>query len=558
MHLTYITDGIAAHFTSGQGGKACCISLTMGKIHFFVIVLMTVILGGCASLPPGHDFPKSVSLALADPNETRLGGKFNKAAQQHPGTSGFHLIQAGADGFVMRMQMIKAAQRTLDLQYYIFHGDETGLLLTRAILQAADRGVRVRLLVDDGETVAGDEQIAALAAHPLIQIRIFNPLKYRGHNTVLRGIEFSVNASRLDYRMHNKLIVVDNSVALIGGRNIGDPFFQIDPKSQFADDDVFTVGPIVKKLSMTFDEFWNSTLAIPVQALSEQKASLGALLKLRQILKDHQQQLSENDVNYVKRVSTGQPFNASISNPFFLTWASAKLVYDSPYKKKVQNGDIVGRLLQPEVAKVSAAVQSELLMITPYFIPGEEGMQLFQRLRQRNVGIRVLTNSLESSVMVPAHSGYMHYRIPLLEKGVELYEVRSFLGDTKGSGQTAAISRFGNYGLHAKLFVFDRKKLFIGSMNFDQRSMHINTEIGLIIDSPELAQKLAARFNAMVQPENAYRLVLRSSSPDDCPHLVWDTQIEGKDVEYDKEPSSSEWQRIKVNILSLLPLDDEL
>jgi putative cardiolipin synthase len=197
-------------------------------------------------------------------------------------------------------------------------------------------------------------------------------------------------------------------------------------------------------------------------------------------------------------------------------------------------------------------------MVTPYLIPGDEGMQMFRELRQRNVRIRILTSSLESSTMIPAQSGYMRYRVPLLESGVELYEIRSMLGNSKGSGQTPAISRYGNYALHAKLFVFDRKRLFIGSMNFDQRSMHLNTEIGLIIDSPVLAQQMATRFEAMAQPANAYMLALRPNDTGRAPHLVWRTQEDGKAVEYDKEPARSNWQRTKVNTLSVLPLGKEL
>jgi cardiolipin synthase C len=218
----------------------------------------------------------------------------------------------------------------------------------------------------------------------------------------------------------------------------------------------------------------------------------------------------------------------------------------------------VGRLMHRPVAKVTAAVQSELLMITPYLIPGKEGMRLFNDLRKRHVRIRILTSSLESSTVLLAQSGYMHYRVPLLEDGVELYEIRSLLGNTKGSGETKAISRYGNYSLHAKLFVFDRQKLFIGSMNFDQRSMHLNTEVGLIIDSPELAQQIAARFEAMVQPANSYSLALRATEAGGAPGLVWRTQEGGKAVEYDTEPARSDWQRLKVNFLSLLPLDKEL
>jgi putative cardiolipin synthase len=532
--------------------------MMIGRFHLFLVILIFAFLSGCASLPPGSDFLKTTSSALAHPEETRLGKKFENAAHEHNGNSGFRIIPAGADGFLTRIQMINAAERTLDLQYFIFRGDETGQQLTRAVLSAADRGVRVRVLVDDGETVSGDGQISMIAAHPSVEIRIFNTFVYRGNTQLFRAIEFMFNASRLDYRMHNKLLVVDNAIALIGGRNIGDQYFQIDPESQFADDDVFAAGPIAKKLSATFDEYWNNALSIPAAALSSEKSSHSALIEHREELNEQRRELKADGIDYVKRIATGEPFDGLISGRLPLIWAHAQVICDSPDKKKVENGAMVGRLMHREVANATISVQSELLMITPYLIPGKEGMQLFNGLRQRNVRVRVLTSSLESSTVLLAQSGYMHYRVPLLENGVELYEIRSLLGNTRGSGQTTTISRFGNYSLHAKLFVFDRQRLFIGSMNFDQRSMHLNTEIGLIIDSPELAQQIAARFEAMVQPVNSYMLALRPNKAGWAPSLVWQTQENGKAVEYDTEPARSDWQRLKVNVLSLLPLDKEL
>ncbi len=531
---------------------------------------IVALLSGCASLPPGSDFPRTASSAIAHPEETRLGRQFAKTAREHNGHSGFRIIPVGADGFLIRMQMINAAVRTLDLQYFIFRGDETGLLLTEAVLHAADRGVRVRVLIDDGETVAGDEQIIVLEAHPRVEIRIFNPFAYRGHSLLFRAIEIMFNASRLDYRMHNKLLVADNTIALIGGRNVGDQYFQINPESQFADDDVFAAGPIAQQLSATFDEYWSSTLSIPAEALSGKKSSHTALKEHREVLKEPSAQLNANGLDYVKRVAAGEPLAGIVSGRLPLIWAHAQLICDSPDKKNVENGAMVGRLMHRAVASTSIAVQSELLMVTPYLIPGHEGMQLFKDLRERDVRVRILTGSLESSTVLLAQSGYMQYRVPLLEGGVELYEIRSLLGNARGSGQTAAISRYGNYSLHAKLFVFDRRKVFIGSMNFDQRSMHLNTEIGLIIDSPVLAEQIAARFDAMVQPVNSYRLALRASDTglngtglNDTgqppkPTLVWVTQENGKAVEYDTEPARSGWQRIGVNFLSLLPLDREL
>ncbi len=533
-------------------------SPAIGRLCRHWLLAVALLLAGCASLPPGADYAKTPSVALAAPETTQLGRQFVALARGHDGQSGFRIIPVGADGFLLRMQMINAAERALDLQYFIFRGDDTGRLLTGAVLRAADRGVRVRVLLDDGETEAGDEQIIKLAAHPMIEVRIFNPFAYRGHSLALKAVEFMFNAARLDYRMHNKLLVVDNAAALLGGRNIGDQYFQIDPESQFADDDVFAGGPIVRPLSASFDEFWNSALAIPVEALAGGGSSHTELQEHRGQLQAEHRQSQSAGVDYVARLASGEPFAAMVSGRSPLVWAPAQLVYDSPDKKKVLSGAMVGRLMQRQVAGATLAVQRELLMVTPYLIPGHEGMQLFSALRQRRVQVRILTSSLESTTVLVAHSGYMHYRRPLLQDGVALHEIRALLGNSKGSGQSHAISRHGNYSLHAKLFVFDRQRLYVGSMNFDQRSMHLNTEIGLIIDSPQLAQQVAARFEAMAQPENAYQLLLRPPAAGGTPQLVWRTRENGELVEYRREPARSDWQRLAVRLLSLLPLDKEL
>lgn len=430
--------------------------------------------------------------------------------------------------------------------------------MTDALLRAADRGVRVRVLIDDGDTLEGDEQIAVLEAHPQIEIRIFNPFAYRGHSELFRAVEFAFSASRLDYRMHNKLMVVDNAIALIGGRNIGDQYFQVDIDSQFGDDDVFSAGPIVKRLSKTFDEFWNCAIAIPVEGLANGKQTGAALEAYRKTLDEHRRQVKADGTDYASRVATGEPLAGMISGRLPLVWAHAQLVYDSPEKKRVLDGEMVGKLMHRSVAQAAGSVQSELLIVTPFFIPGDAGMQMFEDLRRRGVRVRVLTNSLESTPELFAHSGYMHYRLPLLEDGVELYEVRALLGSARGSGEAFAATRSGNYALHAKLFVFDRKKLYVGSMNFDQRSRSLNTEIGLIIDSPELAEQTAARFESIVAPANSYRLTLLTDGVDSSSHLVWLTQENRVAVEYDREPARSDWERIKVNFLSLVPLDNEL
>jgi putative cardiolipin synthase len=519
--------------------------LSRRRVPFNAIVLFASMgLGACAERPPGVGFPKHESVALAHPEETVLGSHFAGGARQHPGDSLFRVINVGADGFRARAQIIDAAQRTLDLQYYIFRGDETGRMLTEHLLQAAGRGVRIRVLIDDGDTVAGDEQILRLVRSGA-ELRIYNPARYRGHLRFVRRLEFLLNSRRLDYRMHDKLLIADNAAALVGGRNIGNQYFQIDPESQFADDDVFAAGPIVPELSRTFDEFWNSTMAIPAQALGQPHESRPRKAK-------------PGGIDYAALLESGEPFAGIMSGKLPLAWAPAQLVYDSPDKKQVVTGRAPGALMVPEVEMAIRAAQSEMLLVTPYLVPSADELQALRELRRQAVRVRILSNSLESCPEISAQSGYDKYRVPLLESGVELYEVRALLGSSQGSGQSTKISRYGNYALHGKLYVFDRKKVLIGSMNFDQRSQRINTEIGLIIGSPDIAQQTALRFANMVKPENCYALALVPPGVAGTSRLTWRTEENRRNVEFNREPARSGWQRLQAKFLALLPLDREL
>jgi cardiolipin synthase C len=451
--------------------------------------------------------------------------------------------------------MINAAERTLDLQYYIFRGDETGSLVRDALRRAAQRGVHIRLLVDDADTRPGDEELFEIAAVPNIQVRVYNPWAYRGHNGFVRGLEFLVRHPRLDYRMHNKLLVADSAAALIGGRNVGDQYFQIDPQSQFADDDVFTAGADVRKLEARFDEFWNSELAVPSEALVKQGRQ-ASRHRARPHLTDAE--LEQAGFHYHDKLAAGEPFASVLSGQTPLIWSKARVVCDSPDKKKVANDGRVGSLTYPPIAEAIGNIQRELLMVTPYLVPARGEFRLLHERREQNTRIAFLTNSLESAPEVAAHAGYMHYRPTLLRDGIELYEVRARLDNVRGSGESRRIARFGNYALHGKLLVFDRRRVYIGSMNFDRRSRNLNTEIGLLIDSPELSEQTAARFEAMTQPESAYRVLLRKDPKTDDPRLVWQTREHGQTVVYDTEPSPSRWLKLKARLLYLLPLDPEL
>jgi putative cardiolipin synthase len=519
---------------------------------------LIVALGGCASYPPGRDFPKSESEATRLGPDSFLVAPFADALRSHSSESGFRILPVGVDGLLVRLELIERARQSLDLQYYIFRYDESGVLIANALVRAAQRGVRVRILVDDGETVAGDEQLVALAGQTNIAIRVFNPWRYRGHNRLLRGTEFVFSRTRLDYRMHNKLFVADGVIAVFGGRNIGDQYFQVDPESQFADEDMFAIGAAVDGLARTFDRYWNSELAVPAQALAHRRR--GAAMRSQVPSTPHTvpAKAESAGANFTDKLRAGEPLAAILSGGSPLVWAHAEVACDSPEKKRVAAGAGVGSLMYEPVANAIAQTQTELTLVTPYLVPTAGELRLLEDRLIQHRRVRILTNSLESAPDLAAQAGYTHYREPLLRHGAQLFEVRARLDSVRGSGQSRKISRYGNYALHAKLMVFDRSSLYVGSMNFDQRSIRLNTEVGLIIQSRELAEQTARRFEAMTQPQSSYSVTLQQADPRAKPRLSWSTVEADHPVSYSVEPARSAWQRFKVRLLSLLPLDREL
>jgi putative cardiolipin synthase len=517
-----------------------------------------LLLCACTTLP-GRDYPRPPSSLAVEPPNPALLQAFAAAERSHPAQSGFRLYAVGVDGLLLRLELIAAAHSSLDLQYYIFHGDESGKLITEALARAAARGVRVRVLVDDTESLPGDEQLYALAGAPNVEVRIFNPWRYRGHNEFLRGIEYLFSHRRLDFRMHNKLFIADGAVALVGGRNIGDEYFQVDPAWQFADDDVIAAGPVVQQLAATFEEYWQSELAIPVQALLPAKdtdAAAAQALARRVTVAQKAQSFGEN---YQQQLSANEPLASVLAGRTPLDWAHAEVVADSPYKgKRVTEGEGVGSLLFGPVAEAIHDTRSELSIVSPYVVPSPHEVRLIDELRAQQRTVRILTTSLEAESSLVAQAGYMHYRKPLLEAGVQLYEIRAHPQNPRGTGQTERLSRYGHYSLHAKLLVFDRSGVYVGSMNYDERSRRLNTEDGVIIHSGVLAREAARHFDLMTQPQNAYAVRLEETAPADAPQMTWHAVDSGQPLTLHHEPARSWWQKLEVHVLELFPIDREL
>jgi putative cardiolipin synthase len=529
-----------------------------GKYAFgsWIAALVFALLAGCATMPPGANYPKIPSAALAHPEQTRVGRKVDALAKAHAGLSGFRLFASGSDSFTLRVQMADRAERTLDVQYFIFKDDDTGQLLMSAMLRAAARGVRVRVLMDDTEARGKDDRVALLAANPNVEVRLYNPFYYRGPVALIRYAEFALTMSRLDYRMHNKLFVVDNALAIAGGRNVGDEYFDQGKAPQFGDYDVFAMGPIVRDLSKSFDAYWNSALSIPVQALFGDRPTGPKLEGVKEQLAAHKHEMRQSDEE--RAIRSGQPLAGILDGDGGgVVWATAEVLADSPDKANVEDGDSVGALFRRRLLRSAAEVKRELLIVSPYFVPGEKGEALIEKLRARGVRVRVLTNSLLSTDVPAVHAGYRRYRIPLLRAGVELYEVKPLPGKPHPRGGLLKSPSSGQFSLHAKAFVFDRKQVFIGSANFDRRSLHLNTEIGLMIDSSELARQVLTRFDTIANPANSFVLALDDDAKGTA-RLEWKSVREGRPVVYREEPGHDGWREFAVDLYALLPIDDQL
>jgi len=501
------------------------------------LLLIALLFTGCASTP--RDYPRTSSTAFTDYLDTSVGQLFEEEAVKHPGESGFRIITRGRQGFTARIAMTELAEKTLDLQYYAWEADETGWLLAEHVLKAADRGVKVRMLIDDITLVGRDAGAASLDAHPNIELRVFNPFAHRS----ARMLDYAVDLGRVNHRMHNKIYVMDNAVAIIGGRNIGNHYFNVDAHANFRDLDIAAAGPVVREISNVFDYFWNGDWAVPISALVDRAYTTEDLEAAR---KNVRELIAAGTYPYPLGQDTATLRSDLLSIRDRFIWAPGQIVWDDP--AAIKEGMQAGKLVTALANKVQT-LQSELLMEAAYFVIREGGVEFARQMKDRGVKMRVLTNSLASNDVVAAHAGYSQSRKALIENGVEIYELRPDAGIIKQRNYSAD----SKSGLHAKAMVFDRESVFIGSFNLDPRSFNINTEAGLYVESPELAEQVAAFMEEGVRPENSYRVSL-----DEDGDLVWVTEIDGEEVRYDDDPETTFGQRFMSGFISILPVDEHL
>lgn len=472
--------------------------------RLFMMLALAFSVVSCAQLPPLP--PRPDTTAWPAHQDTPLG-KTLQALAPAPGQSGLRLVTSGEEAMGILMTLARRATRTLDLQYYLVHNEPSTRALLQEVRNAADRGVRVRLLIDDLHTTGHDDALRRLTDHPRIEVRVYNPLPAGRFSLPTRLLSSLTDFGRINRRMHSKMFVADNALALSGGRNLGDAYFLQSEQANFVDLDALVAGPAVRELSRSFDQFWNSELAYPIAVLVHAASS-------------PEPAASELDAPAEPPVHTHASATALDqaldSGRLNLIWARARVLADAPEKISQPGAPLADEdVLFDDLGALLRSARQEVLIISPYFVPGERGLALFQTLRQRGVRVRILTNSLASNDAPIVHTGYARYRVPLLKMGVELHELRPLLDQpSKRLGQFgSSLSR-----LHAKVLVVDHRRVLVGSMNMDPRSVSLNTEIGLRVNSVPLGDQVIRLYDDVVR-SGSYRLSL-----DDKGRVLWHTE----------------------------------
>jgi putative cardiolipin synthase len=521
--------------------------------NLLIWVLILSVLSGCANLP--LNYPRTFTTALSQPEETSFRRKIQPHLDSHPGDSGFYLLPSGIDAFVARILLINAAERSLDLQYYIFHGNITAKLVVDRLLAAADRGVRIRLLIDDWNIQGKDFILAMIDMHPSIEVRIFNPIGGFRSSYLSRPFHYLFGEKRIKNRMHNKAFVVDNTVAIVGGRNIGDEYFQADQEVNFEDVDLMAIGPIAKEVSVGFDEYWNHELAIPIRAFVSREPAAKDVQKAQLDLDQHREAMKATE--YGRRLKESDLLNRLRAGHLPLVWGQGEVLYDRPGRVNASGPPDRSNSMGPRLREIIDGAQSEALIISPYFVPREGGVRLFARMRERGVKVKVLTNSLASNDVAIVHGGYARYRKDLLKLGVDLFELKPVSGQ-KGEKDHGRLGGSSGAALHAKTFILDRKVLFVGTFNLDPRSVWYDTQNGISVQSETLAEQATRFFEEATSMSRAFRVTFRKSSTEESGSssaetgLEWVTEENGKEVSYYHEPKTGLWRRITTKILSLI------
>lgn len=495
----------------------------------FVLIFMALV-ASCATAPIKEVSEPEPSYAL-QPGKDGAFADLEAAFIEKHGTrkSGFLLLDNNAESLDQRLMLIDEARYSLDIKYYLWYGDDSGELIFKRVMDTAKRGVRVRVITDDILLASEDNSIAVIDAHPNVELRIFNP--WRQYSSQ-RKVKVSQSVERFNYRMHNKLIVADNRIAILGGRNLGDEYFGLNSSFNFLDIDVVGVGPVARESSELFDHFWNNPAVVSASAFdhdlpeeSPEEIANAYLLRFKaserlENVPIDRQNWDEILQSYAKRLHPG----------------ASKVVYDT------MEEDTISQKMATIIPEFSKTAKNELLIVNAYLIPDEDMMKRARDLVQRGVKIKVLTNSLASQDVPAVNSHYGPWRKAILEAGIELYELRPDAAIKAQADTPPIVSGF--IGLHSKASVVDRTSVYIGSFNLDPRARDYNTEMGVLIDSPELAEELARLAEELMQPQNSWQVKLTDESK-----LIWQS---GEDIRT-RQPAQSFWQRVMDVFFKLFP-----
>jgi putative cardiolipin synthase len=501
--------------------------------------LFALLLAACAELPQRPELPVQVAVPVG--SGTKLDSMIAPAEASHPGQAGFRLVGTGPEAFAIRARSAQVAGRSLDVQTYIWNDDLTGMSLAYALLSAADRGVKVRLLVDDMDARSKNYGFAALDAHPNIEVRMFNPLPSRSGTLAFIG-DFLSSGKRLNHRMHNKTWIADNRIAIVGGRNLGDEYFGASEDVNFVDLDFAMVGPVVRDASASFDKYWNSRAVYPVSVLNPGAVTPVMLENLR----SHADQVAEESKtsSYSELLKRDDAVERLLGGDWKMEWSSEFLfVSDDPLKALKDEGLDKSDVLSVLVPVLKSAQHSETL-ISPYFVPGKKGTEFFVARAQDGKQVRILTNSLAANDVAAVHGGYSQYREDLLEGGVKLWELKPL------PGSKTKASLFGSSGasLHTKALVVDGERLFVGSYNLDPRSTSLNCEQGVLVTNAMLGAQFQAIFDLQSDGARAWHVTLVGRD------LSW---TDGTKT-YDSEPMATAGQKFQAWLAGVLPVQSQL
>ncbi|MBY6063687.1 phospholipase D family protein [Pseudidiomarina sediminum] len=499
----------------------------MRSFRFLLVLVLSLTTAACSGLPDLEAREPSFAVPAAETLDTRLGQLMIPLLNQAPTTDAGIVLLGDAQGSLeARMMLVEQADVSLDIQYYIWRDDVSGQLVSDGLLRAAERGVRVRLLLDDFHTRKIEGTLSSLNAHPNIEVRLFNPITPRG--SIALGFIFDFN--RANRRMHNKSFTADNQATIVGGRNIGDDYFIRSDGVLFADLDVLVMGETVTDISNDFDVFWNSDSAYPFELITDPSPR------------------SENKA-VIKDFALGDISTERFFDPTLITWAETEVVSDDPIKAlgEARSDQLITHALKNAIGEPV----EEVLLVSPYFIPRSAGVKALEQVLERGVKISVLTNAYATNDVAIVHSGYAKWRERLLKAGIHLYELRPSAFNDAPMEYDSVDSSFSSSAssLHAKTFIIDRQRVFVGSFNFDPRSVNLNTELGVVIDSPELAATMSEAFHNDIR-QQAYEVKLSETG-----ELYW-LERNGEELKrHDTEPGMSWFERFSVGFFSFLPID---